>query len=428
MSIENEKTLKIYEEYGNAYLDNSHKRHAEKIKEVKEKRTKAIMGGFSVLGPEARLLEIGSADGEVALLAKELGFKIYASDVSEQFLTEIKKTGLPYYKLNILKDDLDGRKFDGVMAFRVFVHFTPEDLKLALSNIYKMLRPGGRFVGDVLNDADKGGKKSEWTDFKNGYEIGVDRFFYYYNWEQVEKIIKDTGFILENKTLSGGDSGRKWFNFVLTKPSGVRPEVEKYIETEVLPQYEKTPGGHTTTHILRVISRSLAIAEDLDVNRDMVYVAAAYHDLGRLIDNETHHIESGKMLRKDEKLKELFDAEQIEIMAEAVEDHRASMKGDPRSIYGRIVSSADRYMDIDDMLAASYDYTEHLHPDWTDKEIIEEARIHLREKFTPDGYGAKKVYYPTIDDIECYKLVDEYTKDPSRYQEIMKDFNKKRNK
>jgi uncharacterized protein len=131
-------------------------------------------------------------------------------------------------------------------------------------------------------------------------------------------------------------------------------------------------------------------------------------------------------LRKDQKLKKLFSTEQIETMAEAVEDHRASLKGDPRNIYGRIVSSADRYMDIDDMLARSYDYTKHLHPGWTDEEIIEEARIHLRDKFISGGYGAKKVYYPTVDDIECFKLVDEYTKDPAKYQTIMKEFNKNR--
>ena len=426
MSIENEMTLKIYESFGDAYLDNAHKRRSKKMQEVREKRAKAILDGFSVLGKEARILEIGSADGEVSLLARELGFKAYASDVSPQFLAVIKKTGLPYYKFNVLKDDLGGRKFDGVMAFNVFVHFTPEDFFEALTKIYKILRPGGRFVSDILNAEDKDGKTHEWIDFGNGYEIGAERFFYYYDEKQVKDIIKNAGFILEDFYLSGGDNGRKRFNFVLTKPSGIRPEVEEYIKNEILPQYEKLLG-HTTTHINQVISRSLAIAEELpDVDLDMVYVAAAYHDLGRLIDDETHNIESGKMMAEDKRLHELFSDEQIEIMIEAVEDHRASLKGEPRNIYGRIVGTADRYMDLDDMLARSYDYTLHLHPEMTDDEIIEEARIHLRDKFIPGGYGAKKMYYPSVDDTECFETIEKITREPLEYRKIMKEFNKKR--
>lgn len=426
MSKENEETLKIYESYGNAYLDNARKRRGAKAEEVKKERSKVILDAFSVLGKEARILEIGSADGETSLLARELGFKAYTSDVSSQFLDVIKKTGLPYYKFDVLKDDLGGRKFDGIMTFRVFVHFTPEDLSEALDKIYKLLRPGGKFIGDVINAEDKGGKTHEWIDFKNGYEIGVDRFFYYYNEEQLRKIINKSGFILNDLYLSGGDNGRKRFNFILTKPSGVRPEVEKYITEKILPQYDKLLG-HTITHINQVISRSLAIAEDLsDVDRDMVYVVAAYHDLGRIIDDETHNIESGKLMRKDETLKKLFNEKQIELMAEAVEDHRASLKGEPRNIYGRIVGTADRYMDLDDMLARSYDYTMHLHPEMSDDEIIEEARIHLREKFTPDGYGAKKMYYPSVDDKECFETIERITRDPLKYRKVMKEFNKKR--
>ncbi len=424
MSIENEKTLEIYEEYGKNYLDNTNHRNSEKKKEVDEENKTAILDAFSEFGPEARILEIGAGDGEASLMAKKLGFKAYASDVPDYFLEVISSKDLPYYKFNVLKDDLEGRKFDGVMAFRVFPHFGPEDLEVALNRIYKLLRPGGRLVGSAINFEDKG-TRGGWYDFPGKYHIGTERYFYFYKQPEIEAAFKKAGFVLDQMNIRGGDSGKRWFEFILTKPSGVRPEVEEYVKAEVLPQYEKMLG-HTIIHINQVISRSLAIAEDLDVDRDMVYVAAAYHDLGRTIDDETHHIESGKLLRKDEKLKEFFSDEQIETMAETVEDHRASLKGDPRSIYGRIVSSADRYMDIDDMLARSYDYSKHLHPDWTDEEIIEEARIHLREKFTPDGYGSKKVYYPTVDDIECFKLVDEYTKDPAEYQKIMKEFNKNR--
>ncbi len=207
--------------------------------------------------------------------------------------------------------------------------------------------------------------------------------------------------------------------------SDVNPELVKYVESTILPKYQQL-SGHTGDHIDKVISRSLTTAKDIDVNKDIVYATAAYHDLGRLVDDDTHQIESGKMVRKDEGLKKFFSEEEIEIIAQAVEDHRASLRGDPRSIYGKIVSSADRNMSVDDMMARSYDYARHLPPDFTDDEVIEEARMHLREKFAPGGYGAKKVYFPTAEHIACFKLIDEYTKDPLEYRARVKEFNKKR--
>ncbi len=425
MSKENKKTLEIYEEYGKNYLDNTNHRNSEKKKEVDEENKTAILDAFSKLGSEARILEIGAGDGEASLMAKKLGFKAYASDVPDYFLDVISSKSLPYYKFNVLKDDLGGRKFDGIMAFRVFPHFGPEDLEVALDRIFKLLRPGGRFVGSAINYEDKK-TRGGWYDFPGKYHIGTERYFYFYKQSEIEAAFKKAGFALDQMNIRGGDSGKRWFEFILTKPSGVRPEVEKYITEKILPQYEKMLG-HTITHINQVISRSLAIAEDLpEVDLDMVYVAAAYHDLGRIIDDETHNIESGKLMRKDETLKKLFNDEQIELMVEAVEDHRASLKGEPRNIYGRIVGTADRYMDLDDMLARSYDYTLHLHPEMSDDELIEEARIHLREKFIPGGYGAKKMYYPSVDDTECFETIEKITREPLKYRKIMKEFNKKR--
>lgn len=43
-------------------------------------------------------------------------------------------------------------------------------------------------------------------------------------------------------------------------------------------------------------------------------------------------------------------------MSEAIEDHRASLEYIPRSIYGKIISSADRNTSIEDILKRTYEY------------------------------------------------------------------------
>ena len=206
----------------------------------------------------------------------------------------------------------------------------------------------------------------------------------------------------------------------------VNLKIREYIQDEILPQYKKLKG-HTDTHIADVIRRSLKIAETLpEININMVYVIAAYHDLGRLVDNETHNIESAKMLRADKKLKRFFSDEEIRTMAEAVEDHRASLEGDPRSIYGKIVSSADRSCDIDEILARAYDYNRTLHPDFSEVETIETIRKVLRGKYIPGAYGAKKMYFPNPEYDAFLEKVEEITRTSESFYKIQTEFNKKR--
>ena len=206
----------------------------------------------------------------------------------------------------------------------------------------------------------------------------------------------------------------------------VRPEIVYYIETEILPQYNGI-GGHTDNHIRQVIERSLRFYEQKpELNIDMVYVIAACHDLGRLVDNETHNIESAKMLRADKSLKKYFTEEEMEIMAEAIEDHRASLGREPRSIYGKLVSSADRNTSIDVMFSRVYDYTKHLHPEMTDDEIIEESRVHLRRKYSPDGYAAKTMYFDDPDFAGVLVETEKVTRDSDVFRQMMQKHNKKR--
>ena len=206
----------------------------------------------------------------------------------------------------------------------------------------------------------------------------------------------------------------------------VNIKIKNYIEKEILPKYKKLKG-HTSEHIEEVILNSFKFAKQVpELNLDMVYVIAAYHDLGRLVDNETHNIESAKMLRADEFLKSYFTDAEIETMAEAVEDHRASLGREPRSIYGKLVSSADRDMDVDTMLERCYNYTKLLYPKMSEDEIIEKARVSLRKKFSPNGYAAKTMYFECPDFLKTLVKVEQVTRTPEKFNQTMKEFNQKR--
>lgn len=168
-------------------------------------------------------------------------------------------------------------------------------------------------------------------------------------------------------------------------------DLVEYIENEIFPLYSRNEEGHGINHIKTVIKRSLELAKDYDVNLDIVYTVASYHDLGHYIDRNKHEIISAEIFMKDEKIKQYFTDEQRKIIKEAIEDHRASSNHEPRTIYGKIISTADRtIIDIDNTIKRSYSYGKRNYIGLSEEEQIERVYQHLTEKYGENGYA--KVY------------------------------------
>lgn len=168
----------------------------------------------------------------------------------------------------------------------------------------------------------------------------------------------------------------------------VNSELKRYIENKIFPVYEKNDQGHNLSHIKYVINRSIRFANTIpDINYDIVYTVAAYHDIGHHINPKKHELVSAEIMYNDNMLKKFFTDEERTIIKEAIEDHRASSDHDPRSIYGKIVSTADRYNTIQLCLSGSYSYTKKNHPDYNDEQIFETCHSHLNDKYGESGYA-----------------------------------------
>lgn len=172
-------------------------------------------------------------------------------------------------------------------------------------------------------------------------------------------------------------------------------EIRGYVESEIIPRYDNFDRGHGRSHVETVIEQSLKLAENYEVNTDMVYVIAAFHDLGLCEGRELHHIVSGRILLEDSFLKSKFNGTQLEIMREAVEDHRASGKHKPRSIYGMIVAEADRQIDIETILRRTVQYGMTNYPEYSYDEHYARFLSHLNDKYAEGGY--LKLWIPESD-------------------------------
>lgn len=165
----------------------------------------------------------------------------------------------------------------------------------------------------------------------------------------------------------------------------------EYIEKKIFPLYDRNEFAHGINHIKTVIRRSLELADGYDVDFNIVYTVAAYHDLGHFIDRKRHEIISAEMFMKDENIKRWFADEQRMVIKEAIEDHRASCNHVPRTIYGKIVSTADRtIVDMDNTIKRSYTYGKKNYNGLSEEEQFDRVYEHLVEKYGESGYA--KVY------------------------------------
>lgn len=185
-------------------------------------------------------------------------------------------------------------------------------------------------------------------------------------------------------------------------------ELKKYIEENIFPKYANNDLGHNLNHIMSVIERSFKFASQVsDINMNMVYTIAAMHDIGVYIDRDNHEKISADILLNDTNLRNFFNDEEIRIMAEAVSDHRASLKEEPRSIYGKVVSSADRNVDVNKPVRATFTLRMKMTPGTPIEEIMEESRQHIIEKFGRKGYAKGKMYF---EDLEYKKFLEDIVK------------------
>ena len=162
--------------------------------------------------------------------------------------------------------------------------------------------------------------------------------------------------------------------------------LHQYIEQVILPRYEAFDGGHRRDHAEAVINESLKLAREHGADEQMAYVIAAYHDLGLRFNREKHHIHSGEILMADPVLRQWFTEEQLLVMRDAVEDHRASSKNPPRTIYGAIVAEADRQIDPITVVHRTMAYSAKMYPDGDFEQLYRRSREHLLEKYAEGGY------------------------------------------
>lgn len=222
----------------------------------------------------------------------------------------------------------------------------------------------------------------------------------------------------------------------MDKYIGIREGILRYAFDDIVPRYAGFDPAHREDHALTVIEQAMSLMDERDawtqmqpeetrvlwsdgLDREVLFTAAACHDLGLVKGRDNHHTDSGIIIRNDIRLREWFSEEQIETIAQAAEDHRASGKSAPRSIYGKIVAEADRVIDGETIIRRTVQFGFTHYPDLDRDGHIQRAIAHLREKYGRGGY--LKLWIPWSDNAaRLNALQDTIADDEAIYRETVR--------
>ena len=198
--------------------------------------------------------------------------------------------------------------------------------------------------------------------------------------------------------------------------NNVSLDLMEFVEVNILPRYNAFDKAHNLSHANRVIRQSIDLARTMGADINMAYVIAAYHDLGLEGPRAVHHLTSGKILLADKRLLKWFSPAQLQVMKEAVEDHRASASHAPRSLYGRIVAEADRDIDPETVIRRTVEFGLGHYPEKNREEHWERFMEHMHNKYSSHGYI--KLWLPGSDNEKKLKQLRDLIESPQTMRPI----------
>ena len=194
-------------------------------------------------------------------------------------------------------------------------------------------------------------------------------------------------------------------------------EIREFLEREIVPLYDNFDAGHGRDHVHTVMSQSLSLASHYpEVDTCLLLTAAAYHDLGLAYGRDEHHIHSARIVRDDQRLRQWFDEDEINTIADAAEDHRASSGHEPRTIYGRIVAEADRIIDSETIVRRALQYGMSHEPGLDRESQYRRLMDHMLEKYAEGGY--LKLWIPYGDNARRLKEFRETLADEQAFRQL----------
>jgi ubiquinone/menaquinone biosynthesis C-methylase UbiE len=166
---------------------------------------RALLDAFTELTAASggrRVLDAGCGTGRLVPLLQAAHLEVVGADASPGMVAVARREnpGIPFSVAQLGALPFDDASFAGVLAWYSLIHTAPEDLPATLTEVARVLRPGGLFL--------TGFQVGQGTRTATGYYLGEHRVTaHLFTTDQVSDVLGDVGLeVLATCTTSPGEA------------------------------------------------------------------------------------------------------------------------------------------------------------------------------------------------------------------------------
>ena len=151
---------------------------------------------ISKLKKGSTVLDVGCGTGNKSAYLLDRGLSVEGIDFSEKMI-EIARRDVPgatFDVMDLVNVDNLNKKYDGIFARAVLLHFTKKDIPSILKKLRNLLNDGGYMYVAVKEQKDN--EKGEMVVKDNDYGFEVQRFFVISIWKNWRVFLKTWGWRL----------------------------------------------------------------------------------------------------------------------------------------------------------------------------------------------------------------------------------------
>jgi uncharacterized protein len=204
-----------------------------------------------------------------------------------------------------------------------------------------------------------------------------------------------------------------------------------FLHENIRPKYNNFGVSHGLKHVDSVVfcaewyfnelRRILGDCSDLNMDINVLLVAAYYHDVGLEQGRKGHELRSAEFLRSDtdKLLVYLKDPWKVMQATDAVEDHRSSSDVPCRSLYGRLLRCADTECSAKNVLIRCINSKTEQGISPTVEDLYED----VSNKFGPNGYKWRNLQLQLPSFLQVRNDCKKHFKDINTFTKLWESLN-----
>lgn len=135
-----------------------------------------------------KCLELGCGIGQYSKRLMEYGYQVISSDISDIALNEVKKFNPNIEKLDMSKPlKYTDNSFDLVFSSLAIHYFSEEITTQLVNEIYRILKPGGKFIGSVNGLEGYNAIKDSAVKLEDNFYLNKDKYIHLFDENELRK-------------------------------------------------------------------------------------------------------------------------------------------------------------------------------------------------------------------------------------------------